>query len=77
MLKLSLRPNPINREICTLLFTGLALRESLDVVSFYICNMQNTCNSKPSDYHLNPFVLYLCKSEMLGYYVQANSNSLN
>jgi hypothetical protein len=38
--KLALRANPINNEISTSLFIGLALSESLNVVLFYTCNVQ-------------------------------------
>jgi hypothetical protein len=33
------------------LFIGLGLSESLNVVLFYVCSMQNACNLKPS-YHI-------------------------
>jgi hypothetical protein len=40
---------PINNEITIIkLFVGLALSESLNVILFYVWNMQNTYNPKPT-----------------------------
>ena len=48
--KLNFWANPINNEICTSLFIGLARSESLNEVMFYICNMLNAHNPEPSRY---------------------------
>ena len=47
--KFSLRANHTNNDMQGLLHIGLALNESLNVVLFCICNMQNAYNPKPSD----------------------------
>lgn len=52
-LKLTLRANPMNNETCIPLFMGLALTESLNVLLFYICNVQNAYNPKPNDDYNN------------------------
>ena len=39
--------NPINNEMHILLFIWLSLSESLNVVLFYIYNMQNSYKLKP------------------------------
>ena len=49
-LQLLHRVNPINNEICTSLFIGLARSESLNEVMFYICNMLNAHNPESSRY---------------------------
>jgi hypothetical protein len=51
MTRLRIVCNPINNEICTSLFIGLALRESSNLVLPYICNMQNVYNPKPIHDH--------------------------
>jgi hypothetical protein len=38
--------DPINNEIWTSLFIGLALSESLNLVLLYVCNMQSVYNPK-------------------------------
>jgi hypothetical protein len=38
--KLAFRASSICNEICSSLFIGLALSESLNVVLFYICDMK-------------------------------------
>jgi hypothetical protein len=50
-LRLSLRANPTNNKMHISLFIGLGLSESLNVLLFYIHNMQNAFNPNPTYYN--------------------------
>jgi hypothetical protein len=53
----------MNNEICTSLFIGLALSESLNVGLLYTCNMQNAYNPKPShNFDYSPDAVRVTKS---------------